>query len=130
MVNDPVGDMIAQIKNASMAKNERVELPHSRMKEVVAAVLVAQGYLASLETTGEAPKRTLRLGIKYHHGEPAIRDIKRISKPGLRWYVPSNKIPNVVGGMGIAIVSTSQGVMTGNEARKLGIGGEVLCTVW
>ena len=130
MVNDPVGDMIAQIKNASMAKNERVELPHSRMKEVVAAVLVAQGYLASLETTGEVPKRTLRLGIKYNHGEPAIRDIKRVSKPGLRWYVPNNKIPNVVGGMGIAIVSTSQGVMTGNEARKLGIGGEVLCTVW
>ena len=116
MVNDPVGDMIAQIKNASMAKNERVELPHSRMKEVVAAVLVAQGYLASLETTGEAPKRTLRLGIKYNHGEPAIRDIKRVSKPGLRWYVQSNKIPNVVGGMGIDIVSTSQWVMTGNEA--------------
>ena len=130
MVNDPIGDMIAQIKNASMAKNQYVALPHSRMKEAVAALLVAQGYLASLEATGEMPKRTLRLGIKYDHGEPAIRDIKRISKPGLRWYVPHDKIPNVVGGMGIAIVSTSRGIMTGGEAKKLGIGGEVLCTVW
>ncbi len=130
MVNDPIGDMLAQIKNATMAGKRMVGLPHSRLKQAVAEILLKEGYVASVEAVGDKPKQTLRIGIKFDHGAPAIRDIKRVSKPGLRWYVPHDKIPYVVGGMGLAILSTSRGIMTGKDAKKLGVGGEVLCTVW
>lgn len=129
MVNDPIGDMLAQIKNATMAGKRVVELPHSRMKVQVATVLVQEGYLAAVEQFGEKPKLMLRLRLLGEEASP-IRDIKRVSKPGLRWYVTKDEIPQVLGGMGIAILSTSAGIMTGKEAKKRGVGGELLCTVW
>lgn len=130
MVNDPIGDMLAQIKNAAMAGKRVVELPHSRMKVQVATVLVRQGYLASAQQFGDKPKLMLRLHLKSEDEVSSIRDIKRVSKPGLRWYVTKDEIPQVLGGMGIAILSTSAGIMTGKEAKIRGIGGELLCTVW
>lgn len=130
MVNDPVGDLLAQIKNASMARLQSIELPHSRMKLSVAKILSQEGYIGAVETVGAEPKRMLRIGIKYQGDEPVITGVKRMSKPGLRLYVNRNTIPTVVGGMGIAVVSTPQGVMTGKDAKKKGIGGEILCTIW
>jgi small subunit ribosomal protein S8 len=130
MVNDPVGDLLAQIKNASMARLRVIELPHSRMKASVAKILSQEGYIGDVETVGDAPKQMLRIGIKYQGDEPVITGLKRMSKPGLRSYVGRHAIPVVVGGMGIAIVSTPSGVMTGRDAKKKGIGGELLCTIW
>lgn len=130
MVNDPVGDLLAQIKNASMAGLRVVELPHSRMKFAVAKVLSKEGYVGDVEAVGKEPKRTIRIVIKYQGDSPVITGVKRISKPGLRSYVNRYTIPTVVGGMGIAVVSTPSGVMSGKEAKKKGIGGEILCTIW
>ena len=130
MVNDPVGDLLAQIKNASMAGLRSIELPHSRMKLSVAKILSQEGYVGTVETTGKAPKQMLKIGIRYHGDVPVLIGVKRMSKPGLRTYVNKSSIPTVVGGMGIAIVSTPQGVMTGKDAKTKGIGGELLCTIW
>ncbi len=113
-----------------MARLQSIELPHSRMKLSVAKILSQEGYIGAVETVGAEPKRMLRIGIKYQGDEPVITGVKRMSKPGLRLYVNRNTIPTVVGGMGIAVVSTPQGVMTGKDAKKKGIGGEILCTIW
>ena len=130
MVNDPVGDLLAQIKNASMAGLLSIDLPYSRMKMEVAKILSQEGYVGSIEKTGTEPKCRLKIGIKYIGKTPVITGVKRMSKPGLRLYVNKHTIPTVVGGMGIAIVSTPQGIMTGKDAKKKGIGGEILCTTW
>ena len=113
-----------------MAGIGAIELPHSRMKAAVAKILSQEGYIGGVETVGQEPKRMLRIGIKYQGAAPVITGVKRISKPGLRLYVNRYTIPTVVGGMGIAVVSTPQGIMTGRDAKKKGIGGEILCTVW
>ena len=113
-----------------MARLQVIELPHSRMKLAVATILSQEGYVGTIETVGKEPKRMLRIGIKYQGDDPVITGVKRMSKPGLRLYVNRNTIPTVVGGMGIAVVSTPQGVMTGKDAKKKGIGGEILCTIW
>lgn len=130
MVQDPIGDMLIQIKNAALAKNTVIELPYSKLKMALGKILFEEGYIASLEKVGRDPKANLRVGIKYVNEASAITDVKRISKPGLRWYVAKDKIPVVVGGMGIAILSTPSGIMTGRDAKKKGIGGELLCKVW
>lgn len=130
MVTDPIGDMISQIKNAFMARKGDVVLPHSRLKESVAKVLCDTGYLKFVETVGDNPKRELKLTLIYTNKIPALTDIKRKSKPGLRVYVGKNEIPSVISGLGVAILSTPQGVMTGTEAKKRNIGGELLCVVW
>lgn len=130
MVNDPVGDLLAQIKNASMARLKSIELPHSKMKMSVARILSQEGYVGTVEATGNEPKRKMTISIKYLGEDPVITGVKRMSKPGLRTYVNRNTIPTVVGGMGIAIISTPQGVMTGKDAKTKGIGGELLCTIW
>jgi len=130
MVNDPIADMLIQIKNAAMARIHRVDIPYSRMKHAVAAILEKEGYVVSVEKIGESTQTRLRIELKYEDSKPIFSDVKRISKPGLRWYVNKKSIPLVVGGMGIAILSTPQGVMTGKEAKKRGIGGELLCEVW
>lgn len=130
MVNDPIGDLLIQIKNASMAGKSRIELPYSGMKMEVAKILSQTGYVGSVGKTGQAPKFMLTVEIKYDGKDPVITDVKRVSKPGLRLYVNKRTIPTVVGGMGIAILSTPQGVMSGAEAKKRGIGGELLCTIW
>ena len=130
MVSDPIGDMLAQIKNAYMAGKSVVVLPYSKMKEAVAGILVEEGYLALVTVKGEHVGQTLELTLRYEGSAPTLTDLKRKSKPGLRVYVGSHAIPTVVGGMGIAILSTPQGIMTGKQAKKKHIGGELLCEVW
>ena len=130
MVNDPIGDLLAQIKNASMAGIQTIELPHSRLKMEVAKILAKEGYIGTVSKIGEEPKSRLRIDIKYQGNMPVITGVKRASKPGLRLYVNKHTIPVVVGGMGMAVLSTPQGIMTGNDAKKKGIGGEILCTIW
>lgn len=130
MVNDPIGDMLIQIKNAAAAGKRLVELPASRVKLALARILVKEGYLTSVAVAGDKPKTLLRIGLKYTDKTSAIAGVKRISKPGLRFYVGSREIPTVVGGLGIAVISTPQGLMTGTEAKKSRLGGELLCEIW
>lgn len=130
MVNDPIGDMLSQVKNAYMAGVIVVEVPYSKLKESVAKILAEQGYISSVSTKGESAHKTLILELRYDGSRAALTDVKRKSKPGLRLYVGSGAIPTVVGGMGVAILSTPQGIMTGKEAKKKHIGGELLCEVW
>lgn len=130
MVNDPIGDMLTRIRNAAMAHNRVVELPTSQLKVAVAELLEKKGYVKDVKVTGEGAIKTLHMELSYEGKEPVVIGIKRISKPGLRWYVGKKKIPVVMGGAGISVVSTPKGVMTGKDAIKLGIGGELLCEVW
>lgn len=126
MISDPVGDMITRIRNAALVQKKIVELPANSLKLAVAELLRREGYLTSVEKVGN----TIRLELAYEDKEPKVTGLKRISKPGLRWYVGSKKIPVVMGGAGLSVLSTPQGVMSGKEAKKKGIGGEVLCEVW
>lgn len=130
MVNDPIGDMLAQVKNAAACGKSSVDMPYSNFKMAVAKILEQEGYVSAIKKTGTAPKLRLSIRLKYTGKTSAITDMKRRSKPGLRVYVTKDAIPRVVGGMGIAILSTSAGIMTGKEAKKRGLGGEVLCEVW
>jgi small subunit ribosomal protein S8 len=130
IVNDPIGDMLTRIRNAAMAKKKTLELPSSKLKVSVAKILFDEGFLTHVETTGNKPKETLHLAIAYEGKEPKLTGVKRVSKPGLRWYVGKKKIRPVMGGTGMSIVSTPNGVMTGRAAMKKGIGGELLCEVW
>jgi small subunit ribosomal protein S8 len=130
MVNDPIGDMIIQIKNAAMAGRQTIELPYSKMKFAVATIIAREGYITAIEKIGVAPKLTLKIALRYKNGKSVITDLKRKSKPGLRVYIGKNEIPYVIGGMGIAILSTSAGIMTGKEAKQKGFGGEFLCEIW
>ena len=130
MVGDPIGDMIIQIKNAGMACKQIVVLPYSKEKEQIGKIFAREGYVRSVEKIGEQPKAKLRLTLRYIDGIHVIDGVKRMSKPGIRLYVDKQSIPSVMGDGGMAIVSTSKGIMTGKEAKKLGIGGELLCEVW
>ncbi len=130
VINDPIGDMLTRIRNAALAHKKTVELPGSSVKQAVAQILSKEGYLTSVEKVQSEHGMTLRLELAYEGKEPVLTGVKRISKPGLRWYVGKKKIPMVMGGTGISIVSTPQGVMNGKEARTKGIGGELLCEVW
>jgi small subunit ribosomal protein S8 len=130
MVNDPIGDLIVQLKNASMAGKATIVVPFSKMKYEVCKILVLEGYILTVEQTGTEPKTNLTIGLRYKNGTPVITDLKRKSKPGLRVYVGKHSIPTVIGGMGIAVLSTPQGILTGKEARKRGTGGELLCEIW
>ena len=130
IIHDPIGDMIIRIKNAGLAGRQTVELPHSNTKETIAKILVSEGYIAKTENVEKEGKKNLFLTLKYLDKEHVIRDVHRRSKPGLRVYIGAHEIPIVVGGLGIAIISTPQGTMTGNEAKKRKIGGELLCEIW
>jgi small subunit ribosomal protein S8 len=130
MVNDPIGDMIIQIKNAKMAGIRAVEIPYSRLKFDVAKIMQEEGYLDSVDKSGEFPRQQLKIALSYQGKSAVLTDVKRKSKPGLRIYVGKSMIPQVIGGMGIAILSTPRGIMTGKEAKKQGIGGELLCEIW
>jgi small subunit ribosomal protein S8 len=130
MVNDPIGDLLIQIKNASLAGKEVIEVPYSRVKYTITKILSEEGYVGEVKKVGTTPKDSIRITIKYENDVPAVTNAQRMSKPGLRVYVKKNMIPTVVGGMGLAIISTPQGIMTGTKARKKGIGGEILCTIW
>jgi len=127
---DPVADMLTSIRNANMAVNPDCSVPHSRLKENIARVLKDEGYISNYQVTGKGAIKRLEVALKYHDRKGVIEGIKKISKPGLRKYVGFTEMPRVLGGLGVAIVSTSQGVMSGTNAREKKVGGEVLAHVW
>ena len=131
-MNDPIADMLTRIRNANAAKHDTVDIPVSKMKIAIANILLDEGYIAKYELTGEGVQQMIHVTLKYgkDKNEKIISGIKRISKPGLRVYAGSDEMPKVLGGLGIAIVSTNQGVITDKQARKLHVGGEVLAVVW
>ncbi len=130
-VNDPISDMLTRIRNAGMARKPEVVMPSTKVLVAIAKVLKAEGYIGEFEVIEKEPQNDLRITLRYGADKKhSIREIKRVSKPGLRVYAGKDAIPRVKSGLGIAIVSTPQGVLTGYEARRRGIGGEVLCTVF
>ena len=128
-MNDPIADMLTRIRNAQAARKASVDMPSSNIKAAIAEVLAAEGYIDSADTSEDGVKKTLTVNLRYHRNEPVIERIDRVSRPGLRVYKSAGDLPKVQGGLGIAIVSTSQGVMTDRQARASGHGGEVLCYV-
>jgi small subunit ribosomal protein S8 len=132
MLTDPVADMLTRIRNAANARKASVDMPWSRHKEALAKVLVEEGYLESAGAVdGDGPQRTLRIGLRYdERRRPVINGIRRVSRPSLRVYVGATDIPTVRRGLGINVLSTPRGVLVDREARKQGVGGELLCTVW
>ena len=129
-MQDPLSDMLTRIRNAQMAGKTGVEMPGSKLKAAVANVLKDEGYIADYNATVEAGKPRLSIELKYFDGKPVIAEIDRSSRPGLRNYAGKDELPSVRGGLGVAIISTSKGVMTDRAARAAGVGGEVLCTVF
>lgn len=131
MFTDPVADMLTRIRNACMASHSVVEIPFSKLKKEVATLLKEEGFISSFEEVEtENKNKNLQIKLKYVNNQQVISGLKRISKPGLRIYVSHKELPRVLGGFGVAIISTSKGVMSDKEARHQGIGGEVLCYVW
>jgi small subunit ribosomal protein S8 len=128
-MSDPISDMLTRIRNAQMAEKVTVAMPSSKLKTAIAKVLQDEGYVDGFKVTDNDGKPTLEIGLKYYADRPVIETIQRVSRPGLRVYKGSEDIPNVMNGLGIAIVSTSKGLMTDRKARANGIGGEVLCIV-
>jgi small subunit ribosomal protein S8 len=128
-MSDPIADMLTRIRNAQAAERTYVGMPSSKLKVAIANVLKDEGYIDDFKVTQDGPKSTLEIGLKYYAGRPVIEKIERVSRPGLRIYKGSKDIPPVMNGLGIAIVSTSRGVMTDRKARANGVGGEVLCIV-
>ena len=131
-MSDPIADMLTRIRNANTAKHDTVDIPASKMKESIAKILLDEGYIKSYEIVGEGVIRTIKITLKYGQDKnlKTITGIKRISKPGLRVYASKENLPKVLGGLGIAIISTNKGVVTDKEARSLNVGGEVLAFVW
>ena len=131
-MSDPIADMLTRIRNANTAKHDTVDVPASKTKIAIANILVDEGYIEKYEMIEDGCFKTMRLTLKYgaDKNEKIITGLKRVSKPGLRIYVGKDELPKVLGGLGIAIISTSKGVVSDKEARKLGIGGEVICYVW
>ena len=127
-LQDPVSDMLTRIRNAQKAAKPSVKMPSSNQKENIAKVLKDEGYITDYSVSGEA-KKELNISLKYFQGKPVIEEIKRVSRPGLRIFKSKDELPSVNGGLGIAIISTSKGVMTEKQARASGNGGEVICTV-
>ncbi len=131
VVNDPIADMLTRIRNAQIAKHDSVTMPASNMKKSIAKLLQEEGYIKSYEFIDDGLQGSIKLNLKYlDKKQPVIVGLKRISKPGLRVYASCDELPKVLGGLGIAIISTSKGVMTDKAARKENLGGEVLCYVW
>ena len=131
-MSDPIADMLTRIRNANTAKHDTVDVPASKMKIAIADILLNEGYIAKYDIVEDGNFKTIRIALKYgvDKNEKVISGLKRISKPGLRVYANSEELPRVLGGLGTAIISTNQGVITDKEARKLHIGGEVLCFIW
>ena len=132
MVNDTISDMLTRIRNANMVKHQIVEIPFTKMTNSISIILKEEGFIEGFEVYTENLNKTLLLSMKYKGSEliPVISKIKRVSKPGLRIYSNTKSLRNILGNLGIAIISTSQGLMTNIKARQLGIGGEVLCYIW
>jgi small subunit ribosomal protein S8 len=128
-MTDPIADMLTRIRNAQQSEKPLVAMPASRVKKAIAQVLKDEGYIEDFAVRELEGRTTLEIGLKYYAGKPVIEKIERVSRPGLRIYRPKDELPNVMNGLGVAIVSTSRGVMTDRKARGLGVGGEVLCIV-
>ena len=131
MMTDPIADMLTRIRNGLQSRHAAVEMPASKLKSAIAEVLKDEGYIKGFATTGEGATKTLKVELRYvGKNEPVLSGLKRISKPGLRVYSQATDIPRVFGGLGVAIISTSRGVMSGAQARKMRVGGEIICHVW
>ena len=131
MTADPIADMLTRVRNALIARHAKVDVPASRLKNEIARILKEEGYILNFKLTEEGAKKFIRLYLKYTPGNlPVISRIERVSRPGCRVYMGSKEIPRVLGGLGVNILTTPMGVMTGNTARKEGVGGEVLCQIW
>ena len=126
---DPISDMLTRIRNGQRALLPAVEMPHSKIKESIAQILKKEGYVGEVSVEGKVPKK-FTLKLKYQGKKGVVEGLKRVSKPGLRNYVGSTEIPRVLGGLGVAVVSTPEGVMTGTQATKKNLGGELLCYIW
>jgi small subunit ribosomal protein S8 len=129
MMTDPIADLLTRIRNGQMAEKVSVRVPASRLKLAIAKVLQDEGYIESCREVTEAGRPLIEIALKYHDGQPVIERLDRVSTPGLRRYAGKHRLPRVDGGMGVAIVSTSQGIMSDRAARKAGLGGEILCVV-
>ena len=130
-VSDPISDMLTRIRNAVMVQHENVAIPASKTKIAIAKILKDEGFIADYEIEGDKTKKQVKITLKYDEVKrPFINGLKRVSKPGLRVYVPSSQVPKVYGGAGIAVLSTSKGVMTGGDAYRKGVGGEILGYIW
>ena len=132
-MTDPIADMLTRLRNANVAQHDFVRMPSSKLKEALAAILEREGYIAGYQVNDDStrPGRTLEVTMKYTSERvPSISGLRRVSKPGLRIYTKADRVPRVLGGLGVAVLSTSQGLMTDRKARKRKIGGEVLCFVW
>jgi small subunit ribosomal protein S8 len=130
MMTDPIADMLARVRNASRAGHKRVDMPVSKLKAEIARILKENAFIHDFKVLDDGRHGVLRLYLKYHEGAPVIRELKRVSKPGRRHYAGVAELPRVRNGMGMAIVSTSQGVMSDRDARKSNIGGEILAAIW
>ena len=131
VMNDPIADMLTRIRNAQVAKHDSVVLPASNAKKAIAKILLAEGYVKNVDFINDGPQGSIKITLKYVGGkQPVIAGLKKISKPGLRVYAKGEELPKVLGGMGIAIISTSQGLMTDKQAHQKSVGGEVLAYVW
>ena len=130
-MTDPIGDMLTRIRNGIMASYDAVDIPSSKLKMNIAKVLKSEGFIKNYRIMNEGARETIRVFLKYdENGVPVIGGLKRVSKPSRRFYTKTDRIPKVLGGLGVNILSTSKGVMTDREARKMGVGGEVLCAIW
>jgi small subunit ribosomal protein S8 len=130
-MTDPIADFLTRIRNALMAKHETTDIPASKLKWRLAEILKEEGYIADVQLVGEPPKKLIRIALKYDASETGvIQRLERISKPGRRSYVTADRLPKVLNGLGVAIISTSGGIMTDRECRRQNIGGELLCQVW
>ena len=129
-ITDPVADMLTRIRNANSAKHESVDVPASNMKKSIAQILLDEGYIKSFQVVDDGTQGTIRITLKYNGNEKALSGLRRVSKPGLRVYAGADELPKVLRGLGIAIVSTSKGVMTDKAARAAHVGGEVLAFIW
>ena len=130
MFTDPIADMLTRIRNGLRARHQRVEMPASKLKVEIARILKEEGYITNYKASEEGKKKVLRVFLRYGtNGESVISSLERVSKPGRRVYVAAREVPRVMGGLGVSILTTPRGVMTGKSARKAGIGGEVLCSV-
>ena len=130
-MTDPIADMLTRIRNAAQARHKRVDVPASKLKLEIARILLKERFIANYKFVEDGPQGTIRVYLKYTPDEePVINGLERVSKPGLRRYCGSGEIPRVFGGMGVSILSTSRGVLSGREAKAAGVGGEILCAVW
>jgi small subunit ribosomal protein S8 len=129
-LSDPVADYLARLRNAISAKHDKVDIPASRVKVEITRILKEEGFIQNYKIQEDRVQGTIRVFLKYSDGSPVIIGLKQVSKPGRRIYAHKDKVPKVVGGLGISIISTSRGIMTGDQSHRTGVGGEVLCQVW